>query len=63
MWLLLATLHFYFGDEYAPKSAAMPSHTAGGVEADGSGILLPAMLLGAIGLFLAKFALNLWRKS
>ena len=62
MWLLLASLHFYFSDEYAPSSSAMPSHTAGGVEADGSGILLPAMLLGAAGVFLMKFAINLWRK-
>jgi len=63
MSLLLASLHFYFSDEYAPNSAVMPSHTAGGVEADGSGILLPAILLGAAGVFLMKFAINLWRKS
>ena len=62
MWLLLASLHFFFSDEYAPNSAAMPSHTAGGVEADGSGILLPAILLGAAGVFLMKFAINLWRR-
>jgi len=62
MWLLLASLHFYFSDEYAPNSAVMPSHTAGGVEADGSGILLPAILLGATGVFLMKFAINLWRR-
>jgi len=59
MWLLLASLRFYFSDEYEPNSAAMPSHTAGGVEADGSGILLPAILLGATGAFLMKFAINL----
>ena len=62
MWLLLVSLRFYFSDEYASNSAAMPSHTAGGVEADGSGILLPATLLGAAGVFLMKFAINLWRK-
>ena len=62
MWLLLASLHFYFSAEYAPNSTAMPSLTAGGVEADGSGILLPALLLGATGAFLMKFAINLWRK-
>ena len=62
MWLLLASLHFFFSDEYAPNSTAMPSYTAGGVEADGSGILLPAILLGAAGVFLMKFAINLWRR-
>jgi hypothetical protein len=62
IWLLLASLHFYFSDEYAPNSTAMPSHTAGGVEADGSGILVPAILLGAAGVFLMKFAMNLRRK-
>jgi hypothetical protein len=61
-WLLFASLRFYFSEEYAPNSAAMPSHTAGGLEADGSGILLPALLLAAAGAFLMKFAINLWRK-
>lgn len=61
-WLLFISLRFYFSDEYAPNSAMMPGHTAGGVAADGSGILLPALLLGAFGVFLLKFAVNLWRK-
>lgn len=62
LWLLAATAGFYQGADYAPNSAAMPGYRAGRVEADGSGIFAPGMLLFLFSLFLLKFAFNLWRK-
>jgi hypothetical protein len=56
LWLLLKTLRFYLGDSYARHAGSLP-----GVEADGGGIFLPAALLLGIGLFLLRFAWNLWR--
>jgi hypothetical protein len=61
--LFYATLRFYLSDLYAPHSSAMPLYTAGGIEAGGTGIFMPAALLLGLGLFLAKFALNLWRNK
>jgi hypothetical protein len=60
-WLWVKTGRFAHGADYALDSPHQPSHSAGGVEADGSGIFVPAALLLAIGLFLARFAWNLWR--
>lgn len=60
-WLWIATSHFFSSDAYAPKSSAMPGYRSGGVEADGGGIFAPALLLFALGLFLARFAFNLWK--
>lgn len=58
--LWVKTWHFFQSGEYAPNSAHMPGYTAGNVEADGSGIFFPVVLILALGLFLAKFAWNLW---
>ena len=60
-WLWVKTWRFAHGDAYALDSPHQPSHSAGGVEADGGGIFVPAALLLAIGVFLARFAWNLWR--
>lgn len=59
--LLQLSYLFYTSEAYAPNSSHMPSYSAGGVEADGGGIFLPAGLLLLLGLFLGKFAFNLWR--
>ena len=61
VWLFAVTLRFYLGDHYAPNQTFF-SYSAGGAEADGSGIFLPAILLAVVGIFFLKFALNLWRK-
>jgi hypothetical protein len=60
-WLGLETLRFVRGDGYAPDSVHMPGYEAGAVVADGWGIFLPAGLLFVLGLFLARFAWNLWQ--
>lgn len=60
-WLWVETYIFFHSSEYAPYSAHMPGYAAGNVEADGTGIFVPAMLVLVLGLFLAKFALNLWK--
>ena len=60
-WLWLKTWRFAHGDEYALDSGRQPSYSAGGVEADGSGIFVPAALLLVLGLFLCRFAWSLWR--
>ena len=60
-WLWVKTWRFAHSDDYALDSPHQPSYSAGGVEADGSGIFWPAGLLLAAGLFLGKFAWNLWR--
>ncbi|WP_140426802.1 hypothetical protein [Acidovorax sp. Root267] len=62
LWLLAAAAGLYWGPEYAPGSAGMPGYKAAGVEADGGGIFFPGFLVLAVGVFLGKFALNLWRK-
>ncbi|GKT23219.1 hypothetical protein [Acidovorax sp. SUPP3334] len=62
LWLLLFVAAQYYGSAgYAPHSAAMPGYAAGTVQADGDGIFIPGMLLLAVGVFLGKWALNLWR--
>jgi len=61
LWLLFLTAQYYGSAAYAPHSGAMPGYTAGGVEADGDGIFIPGMLLLAVGVFLGKWAHNLWR--
>lgn len=60
-WLWLETDRFFRSADYAPHSAHQPGYSAGAVEADGSGIFLPSLLLFGLGLFLARFAWNLWR--
>ena len=60
-WLWVKTWRFAKGADYALDSAHQPGYTARGMEADGSGIFAPAVLLLVVGLFLARFAWNLWR--
>ena len=60
-WLLWATHAFFDGPDYAPHVATLLSYEAGAVEADGTGIFLPAALLLGAGLLLARFAIKLWR--
>ncbi|MDP5241104.1 hypothetical protein Q9Q94_16300 [Uliginosibacterium sp. 31-16] len=62
-WLLWATHRFFNGADYAPHVVTMLSYEAGAVEADGSGIFLPAALLLGIGLVLGRFAVKLWRNK
>lgn len=62
-WLWVTTWRFAKGADYALDSAQQPGYTARGVEADGSGIFAPAVLLLVVGLFLARFAWNLWREE
>jgi hypothetical protein len=57
--VLLATWRFYNSAGYAPGTHT--SYQAGGVEADGSGLYAPGLLLFGLGLFLLKWAHNLWR--
>jgi len=60
-WLWVKIHTFFHSSEYAPSSAQMLRYTAGNLEADGGGIFAPVMLAFVLGLFLAKFALNLWK--
>jgi hypothetical protein len=62
-WLWVKTWRFATGADYALDSAHQPGYTARGVEADGSGIFAPAVLMLVVGLFLARFARNLWREE
>ena len=62
-WLWAKTLQFFQNSEYAPNSPRMPSYRVGEIEADGTGIFVPALLLLALGLFLAKFSVNLWQSE
>lgn len=59
--MLLATWRLYNSASYAPGTYT--SHQAGGMEADGGGIYAPGFLLLGLGLFLLKWALNLWRSK
>jgi len=61
-WLFIVTARFYSSSQYAPHSGAMPSYHAGWVEADGSGVFVPAILLLLVAVFFLKFAWNLWRQ-
>lgn len=60
IWLLAETASFYWSDGYAPGVSPYSS-TMRGVEADGSAIFVPALLLLGLAAFLGKFAFNLWR--
>ena len=60
-WLLAMTYGFYWGPDYAPYSGGI-AYRVGHVDADGSGIFVPSLLVLGLGIFLGKFALNLWRK-
>ncbi|WCM88737.1 hypothetical protein [Acidovorax sp. NCPPB 3576] len=62
LWLLIVTAKYAGSEGYAPHSAAMPGYAAGGLEADGDGIFFPGLLLLAVGVFLGKWAWNLWRQ-
>lgn len=62
LWLLFKTVAFYLSDDYAPNAGLSFSYRVGHVEADGSGIFVPAFLLLAVAAFLLKFAFNLWRE-
>ena len=59
--LLLATWHFYNSPDYAPGTHT--TYQVGGIEADGSGIYAPGLLLLGLGLFLLRWAINLWRSK
>jgi hypothetical protein len=63
LWLGIHAWQFAHSDAYAMNSGPMPSYTAGNVEADGSGIYYPVILLGALAAFFSKFAWNLWRSK
>ena len=62
LWLLFKTAAFYLSDDYAPNAGLSFSYRVGHVEADGSGLFVPAFLLLAVAAFLLKFAFNLWRE-
>lgn len=62
-WLWLKTYRFFHSADYAPNSPHQPGYTAGPVEADGGGIFAPSVIIFVIGLFLARFAWNLWREA
>lgn len=62
LWLLFKTAAFYLSADYAPNAGLSFSYRVGHLEADGSGIFVPAFLLLAVAAFLLKFALNLWRE-
>lgn len=62
-WLGIQTWQFAHSDAYAMNSGYMPSYTAGRIEADGSGIYYPVILLGTLAAFFTKFAWNLWRSK
>ena len=61
VWLLWVLWKFAGSQAYAPHSYVSFAYAAGALEADGGGIYMPAVLMLAVGGFLAKFALNLWR--
>ena len=61
IWLMVVTADYFSSSDYAPNSGSMPSYRAGNVEADGSGVFAPAVLLLYVSAFLLKFAFNLWR--
>lgn len=48
----------YSSDDYAGDHVVVIGH----MEADGSGIFIPAVLAAAVGVFFAVYARNLWRK-
>ena len=57
--LLIATYEFAHGNQYAMGQFRSLTYSAWPVEADGSAIYAPALLLLGIALFLARFAYNL----
>jgi hypothetical protein len=62
VWLLWVLWQFAHSDAYAPDVYVSFAYSTANVEADGSGIYAPAILLFAVSGFLAKFAWNLWRE-
>lgn len=61
LWLMILTSDYFSGSDYAPNSGSMPSYRVGNIEADGSGVFAPPVLLLFVSAFLLKFAFNLWR--
>lgn len=59
--LLIVTYEFAHGNQYAMRQFNSLTYFAWPVEADGSAIYAPALLLFGIALFLARFAYNLWK--
>ena len=59
--LLIATYEFAHGNQYAMGQFRSLTYSAWPVEADGSAIYTPALLLLGVALFLARFAYNLWQ--
>ena len=59
--LLIATYRFVHGDQYAMGQFSSLTYFVWPIEADGSAIYAPALLLLGIALFLARFAYNLWQ--
>ena len=57
-WLTWAYAH---SGQYSPGAFSSLAYRTATIEADGSAIYWPAFLLLALALFLAKFAVNLWR--
>jgi len=62
LWLMILTTDYFSGSDYAPNSGSMPGYRIGNIEADGSGVFAPAVLLFFVSAFLLKFAFNLWRE-
>ena len=59
--LLIATYEFAHGNQYAPGQFNSLTYFVWPIEADGSAIYTPALLLLGLALFLARFAYNLWQ--
>jgi hypothetical protein len=63
IWRGMYIWQFAHSDAYAMNSGHMPGYTAGNVEADGSGVYYPVILLGTLAALFTKFAWNLWRSK
>jgi hypothetical protein len=61
IWLAVLTLRFFLGDQYAPFSGPYLFGGRGGLFSGGIGIFIPSVLLFVLGIFMFKFARNLWR--
>ena len=59
--LLIATYEFAHGNQYASGQFNSLTYFVWPIEADGSAIYAPALLLLGLALFLARFAYNLWQ--
>ena len=58
LWLYRAADGVYSSEDYARDHVVV----IGQMEADGSGIFIPAVLAAAVGVFFAVYARKLWRR-